>query len=79
MILRPEDRTLAFSSVLSYGWFSLFIFLYFVDIHINWSAKDWMVFKGVKKMKDGRKYNVYEKNEKYKNRKVYTFVFPKSK
>jgi hypothetical protein len=76
--LPKDDRVLGFSSVCSYGWFALFVFLYFVDIDIEWCAKDWMVFKGVTES-NGRKYKVFEKNEKYMNRKCYTYILPKPK
>ena len=73
-----DDRIFAFSSVCAYGWCAFFIFLYFVEINIQWCANDWMVFKGVTKS-NGREYRVHEKNPKYDNRKCYTFLLPKQK
>lgn len=79
IFVEKEERCLASGFLFSRGWLDIFVFLYYVDIHIHYNANDWFVFKGVKVLKDGKRINVFEKNEKYKNSKTYIFPLPKGK
>lgn len=69
-------KCLAFSTLLSKGWFDLFLFLYFVDVEISWRAKDWML-RGEDEVIGGRTFQVYTKNPKYIDTKFFAFMFPR--
>jgi len=68
------ERCFGISWVVSKATLDLFLFFYYFDIEIHYKPKDWMLYKGTMKLDDGRKFGYYEKNERYKNLKFYTFV-----
>jgi len=69
------ERCLGVSGVLSRGWNDIFIFLYYVDVEFHVVAKDWMLPEKDEVI-GGKTYKVHNKNPKYENDKIFTFIFP---
>lgn len=72
-----NEKEICYSHVISKGFLNIFLFLYFLEVDILYQAKDWMIFKGIKILDDGRRFKVYDKNPKYMNVKTYVCIFPK--
>lgn len=74
---KSDEREMGISGVTTKGRRSIFLFLFFLDISIEWAAKDW-ILRGADEVIGGKVYQVWTKNPKYENCDVHTFIFPRT-